>query len=101
MISQTSTDQSTELAIALQKALNSDKLGTLYALMEDKVPKRSLSKLKEALDNKRTIILHLHEIYGKKKVQRYEVVIDFDKNEVHVGKINLEHVYACSKFEVK
>lgn len=101
MIIQDSTDQSAELAITLQKALSKDKLGTVMALMDDKSPKSKLAKLKSAIDNKRTIVLHMHEQYGKVKVPRYEIVIDFGSNEVHVAKINMEHKFSCSKFEVR
>lgn len=101
MIIQDATDQSTELAITLQKALSSNKLETVMALMDDKTPKQKMAKIKLAIENKKTLVLHMHEQYGKVKVPRYEIVIDFANNEVHVLKINLEHKFSCSKFEVK
>lgn len=101
MIIHDTIDQSAELCEAIKQALDKSQFQAIVDLMERKTTIKKLSQLKDAIDNKKVIVLHLHEMYGKNKVPRYEVVIDFSKEEVHVAKINLEHIFTCSKFEVR
>lgn len=101
MIIHDTIDQSTELCEAIKQALDKGNFKAIVDLMERKTPIKKLEKLKSAIEDKKVIVLHLHEMYGKKKVPRYEVVIDFTKEEVHVAKINLEHIFTCAKFEIR
>lgn len=95
-------DRSTEIALALQKALNSGaiKETMMDALPKLNMPKTQLSKLEKAIDNKQTIKFNLGHSVGKTFIPRYEVVIDFKTSEIHV-KVKKNHVdMFADKFEV-
>ena len=100
MIIQDSPDQSTELALSLTKALTSDKKETLLALLHPKMSKSKVKKVLQAMENGSTITFDLIELHGKIKIARYEVVIDFTKNEVHVIMKNNHHEYGVHDFKV-
>lgn len=95
-------DRSQEIALTLQKALNS---GAVKQTMLDALPKLNIAKtqlktLEKAIDNKSKIRFNLGHSVGKAYVPRYEVVIDFGTSEIHV-KVKQNHVdmYA-DRFEV-
>lgn len=100
MILQEAPDQSIELATSITQALNGDKKQALAALFHDKISKAKLKQLMAALDEKRTVGFDLIEMHGKIKIPRYEVIIDFTSNEVHVIMKNNKHEYGAHEFKV-
>jgi hypothetical protein len=52
-----------------------------------------------AMDKGKTIAFDLVELHGKVKIARYECVINFTKNEVHVIMKNNKHEFAVHDFK--
>ena len=99
MIIQEAPDQSTQLALSLSKALTGGKKESLAALLHPKMSKTKVKQIMAAMDKGKTIAFDLVEMLGKVKVARYECVIDFTKNEVHVIMKNNKHEYAVHDFK--
>ncbi len=100
MIVQTSPDQSTELATSISKALTADKESALMGLFSDKLSKAKAKQLLAAMKQGKTIAFDIIEMHGKVKVPRYEVVINFTTNEVHVILKDNTHKYSAHDFKV-
>lgn len=100
MILQDSPDQSTELALSISKALTSSKKDTLIGLFSDKLSKVKAKQLLAAMEQGKTIAFDIIEMHGKVKVPRYEVVINFTSNEVHVILKDNTHKYSAHDFKV-
>jgi cell division inhibitor SulA len=99
MIEQTSPDQSTELALSISKALSTDAVQTIAALLHPKMPKRKQKALLAAAKAGKTVGFDIIEMHGKVKVPRYECIIDFTKKEVHVIMKNNKHEYGVHDFK--
>ena len=100
MIQQESPDQSLELATSIGRALTSNKIETIKALFNAKVSKNKINQILAAMEQGKTIAFDIIEMHGKIKVPRYECVIDFKSNEVHVIMKNNKHEYAAYDFKV-
>lgn len=99
MIMQESPDQSTELALSLSKALSSNSLETISALIHPKMPKKQQKALVAAAKAGKTVGFDIIEMHGKIKVPRYECIINFTKKEVHVIMKNNKHEYGVHDFK--
>lgn len=100
MILQEAPDRSTELALTLSKGLTEDPTATLQALAGKKMRSSALKALMAAASTGKTVAFELVEHYGKIGVARYECVIDFTKNEVHVTLKDNKHYYEMREFKV-
>jgi dihydrodipicolinate reductase len=100
MIIQESEDKSVSLATTLSQALSKDKRETLLALIDPKMPKTRQDSFIRAMESGATIAFQLMENSGKRKIARYEVVIDFTSNEVHVIMLDNKHEYNVNKYKV-
>lgn len=100
MIIQDSPDQSVELAQAISKALNTNKQEAMLALLSPKMSKAKVKQLIQAMEKGKIVAFDIIEMHGKIKIPRYECVIDFTKNEVHVIMKNNHHEYGVHDFKV-
>lgn len=100
MIIQESPDQATELALTLSKALSMDKRETLLNIVDPRMSAVRRLALLRAMEDGATIAFQLMENSGKRKIARYEVVIDFTSNEVHVIMLDNKHEYTVNKYKV-
>lgn len=100
MIIQTFPDQSVELALTLSKALSMDKRDTLLNIIDPHMSAVRKLALLRAMEDGATVAFQLMENSGKRKIARYEVVIDFTSNEVHVIMLDNKHEYNANKYKV-
>lgn len=100
MIIQESPDQSISLATTLSQALSKDKRETLLNILDPRMSAVKKLALLRAMEDGATVAFQLMENSGKRKIARYEVVIDFTSNEVHVIMLDNKHEYNVNKYKV-
>lgn len=101
MIIQEANDRSKDLVNTFLEALNSNKIETMLALVDPNMPRLKRVKLVEDVQAGKTIEFNLIEKYGKTKVSRYQVTIDFKLREVSVIMLDNVHKYCFNKYKVK
>lgn len=96
------TDQSQSIAITLQKALSNNAKETLLdGLISGNMNEKDKLRLNQVIDDKKKLLFQLCVKDGKVSRPRYEVIIDFNTNEVSVLHLQAKQTLNFSKFIVQ